>query len=185
MSKIIILNGAPGSGKTTLLKRLANDLQVGYITKDQFKELLGDSLGIPTDYATSASYGMIASVAIFDVMETLTNGDLTYIVESAFWADIANERFSNMTNDSNVYMQVYVTCDHKVRTQRFAERISNNERHSVHWDGTYADASEEDINRKYKPIEFAGLKTIFYDATNPKDEDYTALINDIQKWRDM
>lgn len=185
MAKVIIVNGAPGSGKTTLVKKLASDLKIGYITKDQFKELLGDSLGTPAEYATSAAYGMIASIAVFDVMETLTSEGLTYIVESAFWADIANERFNTMTNNTNRYIQVYVTCDHRVRKQRFDERVANNKRHPVHWDGTYADASEEDINMKYRPIEFADLKTLFYDTTNPKDEDYTTLINDIQEWRDI
>ena len=42
---VIIPNGKPCTGKSYYLQKLSKDLDLNYITRDEFKELLFDDLG--------------------------------------------------------------------------------------------------------------------------------------------
>jgi predicted kinase len=42
---LIVITGLPGTGKTTLGRKLAEELALPFISKDDIKELLFDGLG--------------------------------------------------------------------------------------------------------------------------------------------
>ena len=177
---LIIINGAPGAGKTTLVRKLAKDLQVGYITKDQLKELLGDTLGMPDDPNVKAVYGEAAIAALFAIISKIVQVDKDFIVENAFWADIANKRFAEIAPSAS-FIQIYLSCEDAVLRQRFEKRISDGKRHGVHGDSLYTTLTPNERINRYRPLELSGIRTIMIDTTNFTDSDYQALVHKVQK----
>ena len=55
MLKLVIVNGLPASGKTTLVERLSKDLGSPAFSKDDFKELLADTIGF-TDHESTRPF---------------------------------------------------------------------------------------------------------------------------------
>ena len=64
MSGYVLVGGWPGSGKTTLARALASELHVSYLSKDEVKEALMDSLGTPTTVEQSRQMGVAAVHAV-------------------------------------------------------------------------------------------------------------------------
>jgi len=61
---LVVVTGMPSSGKTTVAERLARELRLPLIAKDEIKESLYDSLGAE-DVASSARLGAAAFALIF------------------------------------------------------------------------------------------------------------------------
>ena len=183
MARFVIVQGMPGSGKTTIARYLAENLNIGCISKDDIKELMGDNLGIPSNAADNAAYGMAASSAHFAIMNGIASIDKPFVVESAYWADIATPRFAALDAEGVSLLQVHVWCDYDERQQRFARRIAEGGRHTVHADGLYAgDKDTEELKHRYRPIEIEGIETILFDSTSATESDRKALLGKVKKW---
>ncbi len=61
---LVIINGAPGAGKTTLGRRLAKDLELPFLSKDDIKECLFGALGW-SDRAWSMKLGRASVELLF------------------------------------------------------------------------------------------------------------------------
>ncbi|MEM7801123.1 MAG: AAA family ATPase, partial [Chloroflexota bacterium] len=85
MSKptVIIVTGHPAAGKTTLAHRLAQEIGMLLIWKDQIKESLFDSLGADT-VADSRRLGRATWDLLYLQIENLLKARLPFIVEGNF-----------------------------------------------------------------------------------------------------
>lgn len=135
MLKVVIIQGPPAAGKTTLVHSLANDLKIGYVAKDNIKELLYDTLGAPVTRDMSRAYGQAAIEAQFAVIRNLASFDTTILFESALYPDMAGHDLRVLMKESGVLvMQVYCYAKPEVLLSRFDERIRLGKRHSSHPD---------------------------------------------------
>ena len=186
MAGFIIINGMPGSGKSTLAKQLAQDLHIGRVSKDDIKELLGDALGLPGNEADNRRYGSAASDALLAIVNALADSDGWYIIESAFWADIASAQFTAIheRHKGASFIEIHVTCDHTTLTERFNARITTGARHAVHYDKLYAGDNGAVLTHRYRPLEVTGMECIPYDTTTTDAAAYKRLLDAITKWRD-
>jgi predicted kinase len=63
----VLVGGVPGSGKTTLARRLAPQLGLPLIAKDDVKEALMEAFGAPRDVAESQRWGRASVLAMLTV----------------------------------------------------------------------------------------------------------------------
>ncbi|MFI5897547.1 AAA family ATPase [Actinoplanes sp. NPDC051513] len=63
----VLVGGWPASGKTTVAQALASGLRVPYLSKDEVKEALMDSLGAPGTVEQSRQLGVAAVHAVLGV----------------------------------------------------------------------------------------------------------------------
>src|SRR5688572_29837325 len=89
---LILVLGLPGSGKTTLAKKLAMELTLPLVSKDDIKVMLFDVYGWKdrewSKLAGQASYEIMAYL----IVEQLRAGH-SLIVESPFNPEFANAKF--------------------------------------------------------------------------------------------
>src|SRR5438046_2407448 len=90
--RLIIVTGLPATGKTTLARRLAADLALPLVTKDDIKERLFDRLGW-RDRAWSRLLGQATYDLLYYFSELLLAGGRSFVVESNFHPDEATPRF--------------------------------------------------------------------------------------------
>jgi predicted kinase len=63
MSGFVLVGGWPAAGKTTLARALASKLEFAYLSKDEVKEALMDTLGAPSTVEESRDLGRAAVAA--------------------------------------------------------------------------------------------------------------------------
>lgn len=129
---LVIVSGAPNAGKTTLAQLLAAEVRLPLLTKDGFKEILGDVLGA-RDRDESKRLGAASYELLFATMTWLLDAGAGVIVESNFWRGRSEQSLRPLVNRAR---PAIVHCDvpPQVLLDRHVERIAREERHAVHFD---------------------------------------------------
>src|SRR5438552_4231834 len=91
-NRIVIVTGAPCTGKTTLGKRLADDLQLPFLSKDRIKETLFDTLGW-SDREWSRKLGAATMEVLYSFMETELAAGRSFLVECNFKPEFDTSKF--------------------------------------------------------------------------------------------
>ena len=87
---LIIVSGPPGAGKTTLAKRIAEELGLPLLARDDIKELLFDTLGW-SDRQWSRKLGLASGRVLYHLLEELLKANQSLVVESNFRKEFASE----------------------------------------------------------------------------------------------
>lgn len=170
----IVIQGAPGVGKTTLARRLARDLGIKLIAKDDIKELLFETLGDPIDKTESEAYGRAAIRAMYCVMDEFIKAGQQVIIEAPLLPAYAPKDITPIVPLDEV-LQLHIYCDPEVHEQRFIDRIASGERHVGHGDTTIDAVALQERNSAIE-----GITTITVDTTNFADTDYQKLLEEVQ-----
>lgn len=171
---MIIVQGKPGAGKTTLSKRLAKDLGIHRMGKDDLKEFLFDEMGIG-DRAWSTTLGRASSEMLYPLAEALLDSGVPFILESAYYRALSEPRLQAMVESSNARcIQIYCEIEPGERRRRFIARNESGERHPGHVDAMNYDASDEKAdNEKYAPLDVGELWKV--DTTSFGEPEYDIL----------
>lgn len=128
---LIIINGSPCTGKSFLCKNLSQKLNIPYISRDEYKEMLFDNLGI-IDADWSKKLGGASYSIFFNVVEKLLQSQQSFITESNF-NQRHREIIQSLIGKYNFrVVELFLATDASVLIERFKKRWDSGERHRGH-----------------------------------------------------
>jgi len=182
MSKplLIIISGLPGTGKTTISKRIAKELSLPLINRDEIKEALFDTLGIK-DREWSKKLGVASYKILYQIIDSFLQANRTIIIESNFKPEFDDKRFLDL---QKIYkfesIQIICKTDGEILFERFKKRSESGERHPGHVDDqNYDEFKEILLQGKYQALNL-GSDTLDIDTTNFDTIDYNSIFSAIK-----
>jgi predicted kinase len=157
MAELTIILGTPASGKTTLAHRLAADLSLACLCKDDIKEALFDSLG-----TGDRDWSRLLSEASFAVLGRLARAQLalgrSLIVEGNWRAAHAPILRAALEAAAAHTVQIWCCAEPGEIVRRFTER----QRHAGHLD-PWAPRAEIESAAAQPPtfLDLAGARRVF------------------------
>ena len=177
---LIIISGAPASGKTTLGRRLAGDLRLPFIGKDDIKERLFDSLGWK-DREWSRQMGLATYPLLYYFVETELRAGRPLIVESNFRPEYDTAKFLKLQQQYGFEpVQVFCHASDQILLERVRWRALSGERHPGHVDHIlYEEMQGAPVQPDYAPLPIEGA-LITVDTTDFARVDYGAILQEIR-----
>lgn len=164
---LVIVGGAPGSGKTTLARRLAVELRLPLLTKDDVKKVLYDTIGAP-DRQSSAQLGRAAYSLLYAMASRLLDAGVGALLESNFHRGYSETDLGPLVIHANA-MLVHCQGDPATIVRRYRERAERGERHPGHHDiEVVARLGEQLDGGLFEPLEL-GVPTLQVDTTTGKE----------------
>ena len=173
---LVIVNGPPGSGKTNLGKRIASDAVLPFVSKDDIKESLFDTIG-SKDRNWSRKVGYASLIVMFNFVEALLAAGKSLVVENAFHTKLETPRFMELRSRYGcTLLQVYCKANETVLLERFEDRAGTDERHRGHGDGAIVEELRLRLeDGTYDPLDIeGGLITV--DTTDFESVDYSGVL---------
>jgi predicted kinase len=178
MAKLIIVTGFPATGKTTIASHLAKTLALPLFTKDTYKELLFDHVGIK-DRAWSLKLGKASIEILYRELEECLKTNVSVIVDANFMPardDIRMSALIKLHRPSVV--QVLCRAKGDVLVERFSERARQG-RHPGHNDWvTLEELRPLFLQGLVEPLNIDG-QLIEVDTTNWSGVDLEALTRSV------
>lgn len=176
MTDLMIILGCPAGGKTTLARRLAAELTLPILSKDDIKEALFDVLGV-SDREHSRRLSDACFAAQLRIAQTHLEAGLSCLLEGNWRAEHAGGIRQALPRSDARTAQVWCRASADETVRRFAAR----NRHPGHLD---AAGLAEEVRRA------AGMPPAFLELDGPRwifdSEDaaaYPALVRDLKFWR--
>jgi predicted kinase len=176
---IIIVAGPSGTGKTWLSKRLAQDLRLPGLHRDDLKEHLFDTLG-SHDRAWSRLLGGASYELLFHTLALLLQTGHPCLVESNVYGEPATTKLCTLIQRYQYYpFQILCHTTPTVLVDRLRKRVTSGERHPGHADHEDIDSlSLANVIGRYDPLPLDGSR-LEVDTTDFGVVDYDALVAQI------
>lgn len=180
MAHLVIVTGLPASGKTTLGRRLAADLDLPFISKDDIKEALFESIGWK-DRPWSQKMGFAAYAVLYRVIAMEGAAGTSVMVESNFDPSYSGAPLNDLVERYR-FLPVQILCHARgdVLVQRYVERDRAGVRHPGHVDAiAYQDILPRLREGRIVPLPLVG-PLIEVDTSVPDAIDYGNVLRRVR-----
>jgi predicted kinase len=168
MSKplLLIITGPPCTGKTTLGRQLARELCLPFLSKDDIKETLFDTLGWK-DVDWSRRLSTASNEILFKFCTELLESGQSFILEGTFKGSEHARKFVELNERMGCdIIQVQCGAEGDVLVQRFLSRWKAGVRHPGHVDPELYPEIQPVLQRGwYEPMQLPG-RVYRLDATD-------------------
>lgn len=168
MSKplLLIISGAPCTGKTTLGRKIAREFRLPFVSRDDIKESLFDSLGVK-DREWSKKLGLASYQVLYQFLESLLQAGRSVIFESNFKPEFDDKRFLDLHKKYDFEtLQILCRTEGEVLFERFKNRSKSGERHPGHVDDQNCDEFKGRLlNGEHRALNIGG-KVLDIDTTD-------------------
>ncbi|MFX1537416.1 MAG: AAA family ATPase [Promethearchaeota archaeon] len=131
---IVFITGHPATGKTTIGKRLAKEIELPFLCRDDIKETLYDCLGW-SDREWSKMLGYASYELLYQFMELQLSGGYSFVVETNFNPEYANPRIITLKKRYPFEsLQIHCEADSEILIERYKSRGRVGGRHPGHID---------------------------------------------------
>ncbi len=181
---IIIITGELAAGKTSYGKKISEELNIPFFSKDKIKEILFDSFcDADLDYESKKKVGATAYSIFYYIIEEQMKVGMPLIAESNF----VKESISIIKNLLNKYdyksMTIRFEGDLKILHKRFLEREYSSERHMGLVANGVFDNFEDFKKTSAKSKEFKiNDNEILVDTTDFSKVNFDEIIENIRKY---
>lgn len=177
---LIIIYGPPCTGKTTIAGKISREFSLPFISKDQIKEILFDSLGTK-DRQWSKKLGYSSIMILFNFIENLISKNISLVAEDVFKHPSDRQRFLELKEKYNCF-PVEIRCKTKgsVLIQRFKQRSLSGNRHPGHVDHTNLDEFQENLLTGENDFLNLGGLTLDIDTIDFDKIDYQSIFRSIK-----
>lgn len=182
---LILLTGLPATGKTTLARRLAADLALPLVAKDEIKELLFDTLGVQ-DRAWSQKLGGAAFDLLYWTLGKLLAAQRSVLVDADFSSPARATARLDALRREHAFRALVVTCvcDGDALLARFQARSLSGERHAGHVDHLNFDEFRAALLRGRREPLGIEASTIEVETTDVAAVPYQSLLAQIRSFVD-
>jgi predicted kinase len=177
---LLVISGLPASGKTTLARRLAAELRLPLVGRDDIKERLFERLGW-SDREWSKWLGVASWDLLYWFVETQLAAGQSCVVESNFNPEWDSERIDGLAVRFRARLiQFHCHAAGDVLVERYLDRVASGERHPGHADHVTIDEFRGRLlAAKPEPLAIAG-KTVVVDTTVPACIDYDWILAELR-----
>lgn len=179
---LIVITGLPCTGKTTLANKIAEELKLPLISKDEIKEKLFEELGYK-DIEQSERISKMTYTTLFEMVESNLKANISTIVESNFSAQLSNDIFLDLKNRYD-FSPIQIRCitDGNILVERFKQRANTGERHPGHFDSVLTKELEPYLLKgKITPLDIGG-EFMDIDTSDFEKIDYEELYKELGRW---
>jgi adenylate kinase family enzyme len=179
---LIIISGPSCTGKTTLAKKISENFNIPFITKDGIKELLFKDLGW-SDREWSKKLGTASYSILHYFLESMLAVNKPLIIESNFKSEFESKIIlDKITKYNYLPIQIMCQCDGQILFERFKKRSESGQRHPGHCDtSNYDEFKEILLKGKFEPLAIGG-EIIIFDSTDLNNLDYESVLTKVKKF---
>jgi len=127
----ILIAGIPGSGKSTFANKISQEFDIPIYSKDQFKEVLFDTLGF-NSREEKVRLGIAATKLMYCAAEELMKHNKMFILDNNFEKALTDQLDFLLDKYHYTAITVRLTGDPKDIYKRFTDRDLNTNRHRGH-----------------------------------------------------
>lgn len=177
---IILITGLPASGKTTLGQKIAQKFSLPFLSKDEIKEQLFDTLG-SGDREWSRKLSEASNNVLMILLAEMIRAKKSCIVESNFPAEKYEAKFNHLKKCASFQLlQIVCDADRSVLQKRLEDRASTGSRHPGHLDKILLrEFTKKSTVSYHRAMKIIG-RTMIVNTTRFEDIDYHYIFMEIE-----